>query len=42
MHTCCHNPIHCILPPHILDRMSQSDDPKIRKLVQLAISSDTP
>lgn len=32
MHTCCHNPIHCILPPHILDRMSQSDDPKIRKL----------
>lgn len=32
MHECCHNPIHCILAPHILDQLSQSTDAKIRKL----------
>src|SRR4051794_16931643 len=26
------NPIHCILPPHILDKMSDSNDPKLRKI----------
>lgn len=26
------NPLHCILPPHILDRMSDSSDPKLRKI----------
>lgn len=29
---CDHNPIHCILPPYILDHMSKSDDPEVRKL----------
>ena len=28
---CNHNPVHCILPPHILDHMSESDDPHLRK-----------
>ena len=28
---CCPNPIHCILPPYILDKMAESDDPQVRK-----------
>ncbi len=39
MHTCNHNPIHCILPPHILERLSQSSDDKIRKLAIDAIAA---
>lgn len=39
MTTCCHNPIHCILPPHILDHLSQSTDAKIRKLAVDAIAA---
>ena len=37
MSACCHNPIHCILPPYILGRLSQSTDAKIRKLAIDAI-----
>jgi Zn-dependent metalloprotease len=39
MNTCCHNPIHCILPPHILEHLSQSSDAKIRKLAIDAIEA---
>ncbi|MEZ5284803.1 MAG: M4 family metallopeptidase [Vicinamibacterales bacterium] len=28
--SCCHNPIHCILPPYVLDQMAKSDDPRVR------------
>jgi Zn-dependent metalloprotease len=28
----CHNPVHCILPPYVLDHMAQSDDPDIRRI----------
>ncbi len=28
---CCPNPIHCILPPYVLDKMAESDDPEVRK-----------
>jgi Zn-dependent metalloprotease len=31
------NPIHCILPPHMLDKLKQSED---QKIVELAINSD--
>lgn len=27
----CRNPLHCIVPPHMLDRMIESKDPKIRR-----------
>lgn len=27
----CRNPIHCILPPHVLDRLAKSPDERIRK-----------
>ncbi len=36
--SCCPNPIHCILPPYVLDHMSQSGDPKVRKLAIEAIA----
>jgi Zn-dependent metalloprotease len=39
MHTCCHNPIHCILPPYILDQLSQSKNARIRKLAIDAIEA---
>jgi Zn-dependent metalloprotease len=36
MHFCnnpsCHNPVHCFLPPHVIDRLIESDDPEIRRL----------
>ena len=35
----CPNPVHCILPPHILDHMAQSLDPKIRRLAVDAIAA---
>ncbi len=35
---CCPNPLHCILPPYVLDHMAQSDDPKVRKLAVEAIA----
>lgn len=34
----CPNPIQCILPPYVLDHMSQSDDAAIRKLAVEAIA----
>jgi Zn-dependent metalloprotease len=39
MPACCHNPIHCILPPYILERLSQSTDAKIRKVAVDAIEA---
>lgn len=36
MHTC-HNPLQCFLPPHILDRLLDVDDPEIRNLAIEAI-----
>ncbi|MFN6474438.1 MAG: M4 family metallopeptidase [Nostoc sp. SerVER01] len=36
MHTC-HNPLHCFLPPHVLDRLLNADDPEIRDLTVEAI-----
>jgi hypothetical protein len=34
MHICnntsCHNPLHCFLPPYVIDRLAESDDPEIR------------
>jgi Zn-dependent metalloprotease len=39
MHTGCHNPIHCILPPYILSQLSQSTNAKIRKLAIVAIET---
>ena len=36
--SCCPNPIHCILPPYVLDHMAESDNPKIRKLAIEAIA----
>jgi Zn-dependent metalloprotease len=26
------NPIHCFIPPHVVDHLSQSDDPKLRRV----------
>lgn len=35
MHNChhrnCHNPLHCFVPPHVLDRLINSSDPEIRQ-----------
>ncbi|BAY09921.1 M4 family metallopeptidase [Calothrix sp. NIES-2098] len=36
-HHCCHNPLHCFVPPHVLDRLVESDDPEIRNLAIDAI-----
>lgn len=33
----CHNPLHCFLPPYVLDRLIDSDDPEIRSLALDAI-----
>lgn len=34
---CRHNPVHCFLPPDILDTMAQSDDPDVRRVAIEAI-----
>ena len=34
----CRHPIHCILPPYVLDQLAQSDNAKIRKLAIEAIA----
>jgi len=39
MKPCCHNPVHCILPPYILDKLSRSEDARIRKLAVNAIEA---
>jgi Zn-dependent metalloprotease len=36
--SCCRNPIHCILPPYVLDKMAESDVPAVRKLAIEAIA----
>ncbi|MET0400671.1 MAG: M4 family metallopeptidase [Longimicrobiaceae bacterium] len=28
----CRNPLHCIVPPYILDQLAKSDDPEVRNL----------
>ncbi len=32
-----HNPLHCILPPHILDRLAESEDAVLRRTAQDAM-----
>lgn len=36
--SCCPDPIHCILPPYVLDKMAESDEPKVRRLAVEAIA----
>ena len=36
--SCCPNPIHCILPPYLLDKLAESADPTVRKLAVEAIA----
>ena len=36
--TCCRNPVHCILPPYVLDKMAESPVPAVRKLAIEAIA----
>jgi Zn-dependent metalloprotease len=36
----CHNPLHCFLPPHVIDRLAESSDPDIRRLGMEAIAND--
>lgn len=36
--SCCRNPVHCILPPYVLDKLAESNDPKVRKLAIEAIA----
>jgi Zn-dependent metalloprotease len=35
---CCRNPVHCILPPYVLDKMAESPVPAVRKLAVEAIA----
>ena len=34
----CPDPVHCILPPYVLDKMSESSEPAVRKLAVEAIA----
>jgi Zn-dependent metalloprotease len=36
--SCCRNPVHCILPPYVLDKMAESPLPAVRKLAVEAIA----
>ncbi len=36
--SCCRNPLHCILPPYVLDSMAESSDPAVRRLAIEAIA----
>lgn len=36
--SCCRNPIHCILPPFVLDKMAESANPGVRRLAIEAIA----
>jgi len=35
----CRNPLHCYLPPHVLDALSKSDDPELREVAIGGISA---
>ncbi|MGL5942865.1 MAG: M4 family metallopeptidase [Waterburya sp.] len=43
MHFCnnpsCHNPLHCFLPPHVIDHLTESEDSDIRRLAVEAKAS---
>jgi Zn-dependent metalloprotease len=43
MHFCnnpsCHNPVHCFLPPYVLDNLLNSDNPEIRNLAVSTIAA---
>ena len=34
----CPNPIHCILPPYVLDKLAESSDPKVRRMAVESIA----
>lgn len=34
----CRDPLHCFLPPYVLDRLAESPDPKVRRLAVQAIA----
>jgi len=36
--TVCHDPIHCILPPYLLDKLVESPNPAVRKMAVEAIA----
>jgi Zn-dependent metalloprotease len=36
--SCCPNPIHCILPPYVLDNLAESPDADVRRLAVEAIA----
>ena len=36
--SCCPDPIHCILPPYLLDKLAESSDPVVRALAIQAIA----
>lgn len=36
----CHNPLHCFLPPHVIDHLAESADPEIRRLGMEALAND--
>ena len=36
--SCCHDPIHCILPPYLLDKLVDSPSPAVRKMAVEAIA----
>jgi Zn-dependent metalloprotease len=36
---CCHAPLHCILPPYILERLAESADVRVRRLAVEAIAA---
>lgn len=33
------NPLHCIIPPYVLERLSESDNPRLRKMAVQAIEA---
>ena len=38
MHVC-RDPLHCILPPYIIDRLAESEDPRVRRNAQDTIAA---
>jgi len=33
----CYNPVHCFIPPYVVEHMAESDDPAVRRLAVEAI-----